>query len=248
MIKCIVIDDEKQHRDFLRDAIAVHLPGVEIIGEATSVVEGIKLVDSSDLDILFLDVQMPPHTGFDLLKAVTNKNFEVVFTTSFDSYAIDAIRFSAFDFLLKPYGCDDLCDVIERYRQKNLQNQSTKQIENLLHNINEGTTKKKIGLSDKSGIEFFEIDAIVYCKSENVYTTFYFDNKTEIVTSKSIKDYEKELGNYSFFRIHNSYLINLHKVKKYIRGEGGQVVMSNGATLDVSRTRKDLFLKKLGAV
>ena len=136
----------------------------------------------------------------------------------------------------------------ERYRNLSGKNFIHKKIENLLYNINPGNHKKRIGLHDKNGIEFYNIDDIVYCKSENVYTTFYFENKKEVVTSKPIKDYERDLGNYSFYRIHNSFLINLNKVKKYIRGEGGQVKMMDDTVLDVARYRKEGFLKVMNEV
>lgn len=245
MITCIVIDDEKQHRDYLRDAIDKHFPEAQLIAEANSVLTGIQLVNQTSFDLLFLDVQLSPNTGFDILKSITRRDFEVVFTTSFDSYALEAIKFSALDYLLKPYSLDDLKGTFQRYQYRAHQLQQAQKIDTLLHNINPDNKRKRIGLSDKNGIAFYEIDDIIYGQSENVYTTFYFTNHEQVVTSKPIKDYEKELGAYSFFRIHNSYLINLTKVKKYIRGDGGQVVMCNDTTLDVARLKKEAFLNKL---
>lgn len=245
MIRCIVIDDEKQHRDFLRDALKNHFPDTLLVDEASSVIEGIQVVNKHSFDLLFLDVQMAPLTGFDVLKSITRRDFEVVFTTSFDSYALEAIKFSALDYLLKPYSTDDLKGAIERYHHKAQQILQAEKIDNLLHNINPENKRKRIGLSDKNGIAFYEIDDIVYAKSENVYTTFYFINHEPVVTSKPIKEYERELSGYSFFRIHNSYLINMGRVKKYIRGDGGQVVMNDNTTLDVARQKKDSFLERL---
>ena len=171
-----------------------------------------------------------------------------MFTTSYGEYAIDAIKFSALDFLLKPYSIDDLKGSFERYKTALDKTFVQKKIENLLHNINPGNHKKRIGLHDKNGIDFYEIDDIVYCKSENVYTTVYFENKKEVVTSKPIKDFEKDLSNYSFYRIHNSSLINLNKVKKYIRGEGGQVKMTDDTVLDIARYRKEGFLRMINVI
>ena len=246
MIRCIVIDDEKQHRDFLRDALKTNFPETELIAEASSVAEGIQTVNRHAFDLLFLDVQMPPLTGFDVLKGVSKRDFEVVFTTSFDSYALEAIKFSALDYLLKPYSLDDLRQALERYRNKAQQILQAQKIDTLLHNLNPDTKRKRIGLSDKNGIAFYEIDAIIYAKSENVYTTFYFSGHEPVVTSKPIGEYEKELSGHGFFRIHNSYIVNLGRVKKYIRGDGGQVVMSDQTTLDVARQKKESFLEKLG--
>lgn len=246
MIRCIVIDDESQHREFFRDMVAQHFPEATVVAEASNVIDGIQTVNQHSFDLLFLDVQMSPLTGFDVLKAVAKRDFEVVFTTSFDWYALEAIKFSALDYLLKPYSLEDLKQAFDRYKLKEHQLLQAQKIDNLLHNINPDNKRKRIGLSDKNGIAFYEIDDIIYCKSENVYTTFYFTNHEPVVTSKPIKDYEKEFLSYPFYRIHNSYLINLTKVKKYIRGDGGQVMLSDGSTVDVSRHKKDGFLEKLG--
>ncbi|MEO8148128.1 MAG: LytTR family DNA-binding domain-containing protein [Bacteroidia bacterium] len=248
MINCIVIEDELQHREYLRDIIEKNFPDVKLAAEAKSVIEGIQLVNNSVFDILFLDVRMPPLSGFDVLKSVTRRDFEVVFTTSYDEYALEAIKFSALDFLLKPYSVDDLKTTFEKFRNKENHLHTAPKIDNLLHNINPVNQKKRIGLSDKNGIEFYEIDDIVYCKSDNAYTTVFFDNKKQVVTSKPIRDYEKELSNFPFYRIHNSYLINLNKVKKYIRGDGGQVILTDGTTLDVARNKKEGFLHRLNEV
>lgn len=246
MIRCIVIDDEKQHRDFLREKIEMHFPEASLLDEAGGVLEGVQVINRHTFDLLFLDVQMSPYTGFDVLRSVVRRDFEVVFTTSFDSYALEAIKFSALDYLLKPYSLDDLKATFERYKNKAEQILNAQKIDNLLHNINPENKRKRIGLSDKNGIAFYEIDSIIYCKSENVYTTFYFSNHPPVVTSKPIKEYEREFSSFHFYRIHNSYLINLHKVKKYLRGDGGQVIMCDDTTLDVARQKKEGFLEKLG--
>jgi len=248
MINCIVIEDEQQHREYLKETIKNNFKDVAITGEAKSVIEGIQLVNNSAFDIMFLDVRMPPHTGFDVLKSVTRRDFEVVFTTSYDEYALEAIKFSALDFLMKPYSVDDLKITFAKFRQKENHFLTTHKIDNLLHNINPVNQKKRIGLSDKNGIEFYEIDNIVYCQSDNAYTTVFFDNKKQVVTSKPIKDYEKELSNFPFYRIHNSFLINLNKVKKYIRGDGGQVKLADDITLDVARNKKEGFLQRLSEI
>lgn len=236
------------HREYLRDMLSHHFPEAVLVDEADSVSEGIEAVKRNSFDLLFLDVQMAPQTGFDVLRAVPEHDFEVVFTTSYDSYAIEAIKFSALDFLLKPYGIADLKGAFDRYQHKASQLMQARKIDNLLHNINPDNKRKRIGLSDKNGIAFYEIDDILYAKSDNVYTTFHFANQEAVVTSRPIKEYEKDLTSYSFFRIHNSYLINLKKVKKYIRGDGGQVVMNDDTTLDVARQKKEGFLEKLGQV
>ncbi len=248
MISCIVIDDEKQHRDYLKEIVEKNFTDIVVTGEAKSVKDGIQLVNQSAFDILFLDVRMPPQSGFDLLRSVTKRDFEIVFTTSYDEYALEAIKFSALDFLLKPYSVDDLKSTFEKYRQREKKLFTAYKIDNLLHNINPLNKKKRIGLSDKNGIEFYDIDSILYCQSDNSYTTVFFDNKKQVVTSKPIKEYERELTGFSFYRIHNSYLINLNKVKKYMRGDGGQVKLVDDTTLDVARNKKESFLQKLSEV
>lgn len=248
MIRSIIIDDEQTHRDYFKEMIQNNFPGVELTGESDNAIDGIQLVNNSSFDILILDVRMPPYTGFDVLKSVEKRDFEIVFTTSYGEYAIEAIKFSALDYLLKPYSVDDLKGAFERYKTLTTKTHTSQKIENLLHNINPANPKKRIGLSDKSGIDFYEIDDIVYCQSENVYTTVFFENKKEVVTSKPIKDYEKELSNFPFYRIHNSYLVNLNKVQKYIKGIGGQVKMTTGTTLDVARHRREGFLQNLNGI
>jgi len=246
MTRCIIIDDEKLHREYLRDMLAKHFPEVIVADEASSVEEGIALINKQPFDLLFLDVQMPPQSGFDILKAVNRRDFEIVFTTSYDTYALEAIKFSALDYLLKPYSIDDLHGAFERYHAKVVQALAVQKIDNLLHNINPENKRKRIGLSDKNGITFYDIDEILYCKSDNVYTTFYFQHHEPVVVSKPIKDFEKEFSSFPFYRIHNSFLVNLTKVQKYIRGDGGQVQMVNNSVLDVARLKKEGFLEKLG--
>jgi two-component system LytT family response regulator len=248
MLKSIIIDDDKQHREYLRDMIENHFPGVTVEGESSNVTEGIQLVNSCDFDLVFLDVQMPPLSGFDVLRSANRRNFEVVFTTSYDAYALEAIKFSALDYLLKPYTKEELGTAVEKYYSKARQVEAVHKIDNLLHNINPENKRKRIGLSDKNGITFYDIDDILYCKSDNVYTTFYFSNHDPVVVSKPIKDYEKEFSTFPFYRIHNSFLVNLTKVHKYIRGDGGQVQMINNSMLDVSRLKKEGFLEKLGTL
>lgn len=244
MIKCAIIDDESRHREFLRELLTIHFPDVKIEGEANSVPDGVVLLNRIAVDLIFLDVQMHPYTGFDLLQMLPGKNFGIIFTTSYDTYAIEAIRFSAIDYLLKPFGYSDLKNALERCYEKIGIAQHAASVATLFHNLHT-ENKKRMAIADKNGIAFFDLAQIIYCKSENVYTTFYFEAHPEVVSSKPIIEYEKELEPHGFYRIHNSTLVNVSKIKKYIRGEGGQVIMSNNAVLDVARARKASLMQRL---
>ena len=187
---------------------------------------------------------MPPGNGFEVLEQIEDKNFEVIFTTAFDQYAIKAIKFSALDFLLKPFGVDDLRDALMRYDEKILKDKSQKQFEVLLYNLkNVSDPAKKIALPTLNGFNIVSLSEIIRCQADNNYTDFYFTNKPKSVISKPLKDFDELLEDHQFFRVHQSHLINLHHVQNYTKGEGGTVKMSDGSEIEVSRRKKDEFLK-----
>jgi two-component system LytT family response regulator len=174
------------------------------------------------------------------------QHFEVIFTTSYAKYAIDAIRFSALDYLLKPIDPSLLRVSIDRLRSRQIQSQNTLQIENLLKNIRSlELESQKIALPTSGGFVFVRISDIIRCESENVYTTFFLVDKNQIVVSRSMKDCEDMLQLYRFHRIHQSHLINMRYIKRYKKGEGGEVEMEDGSVLEVSRRKKDEFLQLL---
>jgi two-component system LytT family response regulator len=240
MIRTLIIDDEQNARSALRGLLSRLAPEIQLIGEAANVSSGLELISQSRPDLVFLDVQMPDGTGFDLLAQIPEPAFKVIFVSAFDRFAVTAFRFSAIDYLLKPVQAEDLLNALEKI-DKGSENQ---------------TAKIKVLLGNRSGIEkivlpsldemiFVKVDEIIRCESDNNYTYFYLSNNERILVSRTLKDYEELLEPMGFFRIHKSSMINLRFLKKYKKGEGGTVTMEDGTQLEVSRRRKDDFLKVL---
>lgn len=247
MLTAIIIDDETSSRNSLRQKLANHCPGIVIIGECENGEEGIKILGQEAPDIVFLDVEMPRMNGFTMLQQLKNKNFEVIFITAYDHYAIKAIKFSALDYLVKPVEVEDLKTAVEKVTQKRNQLAGNKRIELLLQNfLDEKTAHQRIAISSMEGLMFIATDDIDYLEANSNYTSFYLTGNRKITATKTLKDFEELLPDSIFIRIHHSYLINKNKVEKYIKGEGGQVVMKNGVTLDVARRKKEEFMKAIG--
>lgn len=244
MLKAIIVDDEQNARDTLNYLINTYCEDrVKVVYQAQNVEEGIKSIGLYNPDIVFLDIKMKNETGFDLLEKLDEINFSLIFTTAYDQYALSAFKFSAVDYLLKPIEIKALEDAVEKAQSKANRGSA---YANFIHN--QGMSKPtdfKIAISTTSELVFIPISEIVYCRAEKGYTYFYLtDNKREIST-RNLKYYEELLEQYGFLRIHNSSLINLKEVKKYHKGEGGYVLMSNGDELDVSKRRKNAFLESM---
>ncbi|MDB5061197.1 MAG: yehT 3 [Mucilaginibacter sp.] len=244
-IKALIIDDEFQSRNFLIKMLQQYFPDIIVAYQAASVEEGLKEIKKYSPNIVFLDIQMKGETGFDLLSRLPEINFALIFTTAFDQYAIKAFRFNAIDYLLKPLVTDELVGAINKVIQEmaNVPHVSKKQVEQLHHDIQ--NTKKihdKIAIPTAEGFIVIPVSEIVYCHADGNYTMFYLTDKKCILSSFNLKQYDEILTLQSFFRAHRSYLINLEHVKMYRRGEGGEIVMSNGHEIELSRTHKDEFL------
>ena len=245
MINAIIVDDEIKFCNSLQEMIdEVFHDKLKVVARCKNVKEAVHAIKLHHPDLVFLDVEMPPGNGFEVLEQVEDKNFEVIFTTAFDQYAIKAIKFSALDFLLKPFGVEDLRDALKRYDQKVLKEKSQKQFEVLLYNLkNVSDPAKKIALPTLNGFNIVSLSEIIRCQADNNYTDFYFTNRTKSIISKPLKDFDELLEDHQFFRVHQSHLINLHHVQNYTKGEGGTVKMSDGSEIEVSRRKKDEFLK-----
>ena len=247
MLTAIIIDDEYNSRNALRQKIVNHCPDVTIISDCENGEDGIKKIDEQKPDIVFLDVEMPRMNGFTMLQQLKNKNFEVIFTTAYDHYAIKAIKFSALDYLLKPVEVEDLKASVEKVSTKRKQLEGNNRVELLLQNfLEEKTAHQRIAISSMEGLQFVPTDDIIYLEANSNYTSFYIAGNRKITATKTLKDFEELLPASMFIRIHHSYLINKNGVDKYIKGEGGQVVMKNGVTLDVARRKKEEFMKAIG--
>jgi two-component system, LytTR family, response regulator len=239
-MNCIIIDDENHCIKTLTSLLETNFPEVKILATCLDSTKAFDLILQHKPDFIFLDIEMPLLNGFDLLSKFENLFFEVIFTTAYDSYAIKAIKYSALDYLLKPIDKADLAVAIEKV--KNKQNSISKaqlQMATAVHNRQLPDT---IALPTADGLTFASVNDIVCCIADGSYTRMHMADKNEILLSKTLGDVEELLTEYHFFRIHHSTLINLKQVKKYIKGDGGEVIMSNGQCLQVARTRKNDFL------
>ena len=239
-MNCIIIDDEKHCIKTLSNLLETNFSEVKILATCLDSTKAYDIIQQHKPDFIFLDIEMPLLNGFDLLSKFENLFFEVIFTTAYDSYAIKAIKYSALDYLLKPIGKEDLAAAIEKIKSKQSSiSKAQVQMATAVHNRQLPDT---IALPTTDGLTFTHVNDIVYCTADGSYTRMYMTDKSEILFSKTLGDVDELLSEYHFFRIHHSTLINLKQVKKYIRGEGGEVIMSNGQSLQVARTRKNDFL------
>jgi two-component system LytT family response regulator len=244
MIEVILVDDELHCLETLSLLLKEYCPDVQIKEQCSSGEAALAAIKKGKLSILFLDIEMPVMNGFELLEKIDNINFSIIFTTSYDQYAIKAIRFSALDYLLKPIDHKDLIASVSKVKRL-LQPPSTEQLSMLMKKIqNNGTGFSKIAVPTSEGFELIQANEIVYCKADDNYTHFFLKNKNKILACRTLKEVEEQLDSFSsFVRVHHSYLVNLNEVSKYVRGEGGYLLMSTGSTVNVSRSRKDALMK-----
>ncbi|MBP6794146.1 MAG: response regulator transcription factor [Saprospiraceae bacterium] len=234
---CVLIDDEIQGRTALKSKLEMHLPSITVLGEAENGKQGMELIKSTSPDLVFLDVEMPVMTGFEMLTEMKERNFQVIFITAFDHYAIRALRFAAFDYLLKPIDAQELIECIHKL-EKNQYPLHDERIQ-LLQNKN-----NQLALATSEGLIFCTLEYILFLEADSNYTHFYFTDNTRQLVSKTLKDFEDILNPEMFFRCHHSYLINLQHVRKYLKNEN-QIEMTNGKKVDLSRRKKEEFLKRM---
>lgn len=242
-IKSIIVDDEKHGRENLAGIIAEYCPEVLVLGEADSVENAIQLIQEEAPDLVFLDIEMPKANGFQLLEHFLEINFEVIFVTAYDNYAIKAIRFSAADYILKPINYHDLKTAVQKVSQRILQKQENKRIKELHRNIMQ-PENPRIGLPTGDRIEFVDVKNIIHCKGEGNYTHIYLVEKYLFV-AKTLVEFEDLLSENSFMRTHKSHLVNLKHVTAFIKTDGGMLQLSNGNEVAISRRRKELVLQML---
>ncbi|RYY68202.1 MAG: response regulator transcription factor [Chitinophagaceae bacterium] len=244
MIRTIIIEDEPVSRDMMTLMLQRHKADIEIVDACSNPTDGIESIAKYQPDLVFLDIQMPKMNGFDMLQKISPINFEVVFTTAFDQYAINAIKISALDYLLKPIDSEELALAIEKCKVRLQDKKPFNQFGNLFNNLtNKNPLDKTLALSASDGISFIKMSDILRVEANGRYAKFYLLNKDTILVSKTLGDFEEILSVNQFFRIHDSSIINLNHVKKYIRGDGGTVILSDNTELDVARRRKEEFVK-----
>lgn len=246
MIKAIIVDDELKGREVLANCLTKYCPDVKLLACADSVKSGIEAIKIFEPELVFLDIEMPDGTGFDLLSKITKVNFEIIFVTAYDKYAIKAIKFSALDYLLKPVDPHELEVAVRKVMGKNDRVEKNNELlEILMNNISEKKSLQRFAIPVHNGYVLVYLKDIVRLSIEEEYTAAHMIDGSTHVLSKPLKEFEKLLEEENFLRIHNSHIVNLAYIAKYIRGEGGFVVLKNKVQLEVSRRRKAELLLKL---
>ena len=246
-LKAVIIDDEENGRRVLRNLINEFCPEVDLQGEAENIQKGMELIGQVEPDVVFLDIQMPFGTGFDMLEQLGEVDFEVIFTTAYSEYGLRAIQFAALHYLLKPIDIEQLKEAVARAIKKRIRpSASLDQMRYLMQMLQHSDRPpEKIALPSADGLIFVKIETIIRCEADGAYTHIHLQNGHPITVSKNLKNIEALLKGRDFFRVHHGHLIHLEFVKKYIRGRGGQVEMEDGSVVDVSVRRKDGFLTAL---
>lgn len=245
-IKAIIVDDEKHGRENLAGMLEQHCPKVKLFGTANSVESAIALIQEETPDLVFLDIEMPKANGFKLLEYFWEINFEVIFVTAYDNYAIKAIRFSAADYILKPINYKELKIAVEIVMQRISLKSENQRMKELYRNIHE-PENPRIGLPAAGRVEFVETAHIIHCRGEGNYTTIYFKNK-HLLVAKTLVEFEELLGEFSFVRTHKSHLVNLKHIRAWEKTDGGMLLLSNGDRVSVSRRRKESVRKMLKTI
>ena len=241
MLRIVLVDDEKNALEALEWKLNKYIDNTSIIA-CNSPIEAIELIDKTKPDLVFLDIQMPEMDGFTLLKKLTYKEFKLIFTTAHDEFALKAIKVSAIDYLLKPVDKDELITAVKKATVA-----PNSELENKLHSLLLSLNKQsdKINISADGKIYLLDQDEVIMLKSDKSYTSIFLKNETKIIVSKTLKEVEKKFDFPQFFRVHNSYLINMNHIKEYLKGFGGELIMTNGMTASISRSKKNELLSKL---
>jgi len=245
-IRAILIDDELNSLQNLQQKLDGFCPDVQVVALSQRPEEGILLIRQHQPDVVFLDIEMPRMSGFRMLEELGDYDFDIIFTTAYNHYSIDAIRISAFDYLVKPIGIEELQSAVERLR-KSLNRHTKEKLDILRRSLSDAKNQEdKIAISTSEGIEFIPIRDIIHIESSSNYSKLFLAGNRNLMVTKILKDFEEMLAPYNFYRVHNSHLINMNYIQKYIRSQGGQVQLQDGSVIDISRRKKDEFLKMIG--
>ncbi|MBC7864879.1 MAG: response regulator transcription factor [Bacteroidia bacterium] len=249
MIRAIIVDDEAKSRTTLSALLTRHCTNVTVVQMADSVETALIAIEKNKPDVVFLDIEMPFASGFTLLEKIKNPDFGIIFCTAYDAYAIKAIKFSALDYLLKPVDVDELIAAVNKIEEKQKSTKrQTPDFELLLSNLKQKNNAGKIAVPTFDGLQMISVAEIIKCTASESYTQISLQNGTKIMVSRILKEYDDLLSEMNFFRVHNSCLINLAHVSKYVKGDGGYVVMTDGESVEVSRRKKAELLERLALV
>lgn len=245
MIRTVLIDDEVDSIRVLKRLLENYCPQIDIIGQADGVQSGLKLIQTSKPDLVFLDIEMTRGNAFDLLNQLQPIDFQVIFVTAFDDYAIKAFKYSAVDYLLKPVDIENLCAAVERVLAKANKNGLFDKINVMMQNMETiQQSQQKMAIPTTSGFIFVQIVEMLRLEANGSYTNIFLNNGKQILATRNIKEYEDLLPPNSFCRIHNSHIINLNKIQKYQKGRGGYVIMDDGSSIEVASRRREDFLNR----
>jgi two-component system, LytTR family, response regulator len=245
MINAVILDDEKNCVETLQWKLNHYCPDVTIQATFNDPRLCLDYLREHPIELLFLDIEMPHLNGFDVLEALPQIDFDVIFTTAYDNYGIQAVKFSALDYLLKPVRNKELSEAVERHIQKSVARDPRAQIENLLRNLQaEAHTGKpvKITLATKESLELVNPSEIIYCESDSNYTTVFLNDGRKKIISRTLREFEEMLEPFQFCRTHNSFLVNMDEVREYVKSEGGYLILKNGKTIPVSKAKREKLL------
>ena len=245
MLQAVIVDDEISNIENLTIMLNKYCPKIVVAGTATSVDQGLTVIREINPSILFLDIQMPDKGGFDLLKSMVDPDFEVIFVTAYDQYAIQAIKFSAIDYLLKPININELVNAVSRAIINIEREKKNERLENLVHSIS-NKNQFRIAIPGNKETIFINPETILFCKSDNNYTIFYLQSNQKYVSSKPIFEYEELLSAHGFIRCHQSYLVNNIFIKSWIRVDGDRLLMEGGHEIPISRNNKEKVKQAIG--
>ena len=245
-MKSIIIDDEPKSAESLKILLTDFCDNVTVTATCQSISQGVEAINKDNPDVVFLDINLQRETGFDLFQHFPKATFDVIFTTAFSEHAIKAFRYAAIDYLLKPIDISELQEAV-RKAEKRITGNLNLRLENLFRDLKSQKQEfLKLALPTLEGLVFINVDDIIYCEASSNYTTFFLVGGQKHIVSKTLKEYDDLLSDRNFFRIHNTYLVNIKAIKKYVKGDGGYVIMDNDISLDVSKRKKEAFLIKIG--
>jgi len=246
MINAVIVDDEELGRNVLKNLLKKYVPQVNVVGEAASVKEAKKVIAESIPSLVFLDIEMPGGSGFDLLEQIENPPFSVIFTSAYNQYAIKAFKYSAVDYLLKPISTDELIAAVKKIAVPESKNNMQQALQHFIESFNKGGISKsnKVALPTLDGLVFIDIADIIRCEADGKYTYCYIAGGKKLYSTRSLMDFEEQLTLHGFCRIHHAHLVNLNHIKNYVKGLGGYVIMSNGDSVVVSKRKKEEFIRR----
>jgi two-component system, LytTR family, response regulator len=250
MIKAVIVDDEELGRNVLSNLITRYCPEITIVGTASSSREAKKVIEEVNPSLVFLDIEMPGGSGFELLEQLNNPTFSIIFTTAYDQYAVKAFKYSALDYLLKPINIEELTNAVKKISTVDSKKHMQSSLQHFIESYNNSGVSKnnKVALPTQEGLVFIDIADIIRCEADGKYTYCFIKEGKKLYSTRSLKDFEEQLTQFGFCRIHHAHLISLNHIKNYTKGDGGQVTMANGDTVTVSKRKKEEFLNRLNKI